>query len=343
MSDAQKLTARDAEVLWAIRAFFEANRYKSELKFDEVLKACPENIVAGVLRPILERLVLAGFLGRDPRGLFSLTPLGLGVIDKRNSFDKGTFTAFCDLLLVALADYTDRQSSGKSSAAVVELEAIAKAYNLSFAQGWIRRASQVFASKPWADVEYSLGQGEDGGIHAILNGMGLLEAESLRKGLLERGIIPPAYPPLDNVESVKTSTVPSAGTAPTFISSDGETSSVIIAVPVPAADRFVEIDHNSQSFQEAKESIEKVITAVRQANDLFATEGERLFVERELSDLEKLFQGDVLRIAAIKQYTEGSGTIAYLYQKGKDAVVGNAAWECLKAIGKFIAECLRFD
>jgi hypothetical protein len=343
VSDAQKLTARDAEVLWAIRAFFEANRYKSELKFDEVLKACPENIVAGVLRPILERLVLAGFLGRDPRGLFSLTPLGLGVIDKRNSFDKGTFTAFCDLLLVALADYTDRQSSGKSSAAVVELEAIAKAYNLSFAQGWIRRASQVFASKPWADVEYSLGQGEDGGIHAILNGMGLLEAESLRKGLLERGIIPPAYPPLDNVESVKTSTVPSAGTTPVFIGDDSALEGQGNSGSIPASDRFVVIDHNSQSYRETSESIEKVRTAVTQANDLFATEGEKLEVLSELSNLQKLFSGETLRIGALKQYTEGSGTLPYLYQKAKDGIVGSAAWECLQKIVKFIAECLDFS
>jgi hypothetical protein len=147
--------------------------------------------------------------------------------------------------------------------------------------------------------------------------------------------------PEDGNTSVLTPTVRSVGTAPTFISSDQVPSSSGELFAIPASDRFIKIDHNSQSFKDAEESVRNVITAVRQSNDLFATEEERLFVERELSDLEKLFQGDVLRIGAIKQYTEGSGTVAYLYQKGKDGIVGSVAWECLKAIGKLIADCLR--
>ena len=340
MSDAQKLTAKDAEVLWAIRAFFEANRYKSELKFDEVLKACPENIVAGVLRPTLERLVLAGFLGRDPRGLFSLTPLGLGVIEKQNSFDKGTFTAFCDLLLVALANHAEQQVTKFDA---FDLRAIAELYALEFTPGWIEGASEVFEKRELAKIKRFSEPEQDGLISAALTGPGLLEAESLRKGLLERGIIPPNYPPLDNVESVKTSTVPSAGTTPVFIGDDSALEGQGNSGSIPASDRFVVIDHNSQSYRETSESIEKVRTAVTQANDLFATEGEKLEVLSELSNLQKLFSGETLRIGALKQYTEGSGTLPYLYQKAKDGIVGSAAWECLQKIVKFIAECLDFS
>jgi hypothetical protein len=147
--------------------------------------------------------------------------------------------------------------------------------------------------------------------------------------------------PQGDLEEIQNSIVLSAGTAPSFVSSDVAADSSVTKFTIPASDRFIRINHNSQPFKDAEESVRNVITAVRQSNDLFATEEERLFVERELSDLEKLFQGDMLRIGAIKQYTEGSGTIAYLYQKGKDGIVGSVAWECLKAIGKFIADCLR--
>lgn len=340
MSDAQKLTDRDAGVLRAIRAFFEANKYKTGLNFDEVLEVCPEKVVAGLLVPILEHLVSAGFLRRDPHGIFTLTPLGLGSTDKREDLAKNTFGAFCDLLLVALADHTGRQ--GKNFDAF-DLRAVAELYALDFTPGWIERASEVFEKRGWATVSRVLGFGKDGGFHATLTGDGLLKADELKNEFITSGVTPPSYPPRDSSLSVKTSAVPSAGTTPIFIGGDPALEAQGNSGSIPASDRFVVIDHNSKSYRETSESIEKVRTAVTQANDLFATEGEKLEVLSELSNLQKLFSGETLRIGALKQYTEGSGTLPYLYQKAKDGIVGSAAWECLQKIVKFIAECLDFS
>lgn len=337
MSDAQKLTEREAEVLWAIRGFFESNRYKTDLNFVEVLEACPENIVAGILRPILEHLQTLRFLRQDADGLFSLTPLGLGLTDKRAALAKNSFTAFCDLLLVALADHTGRQGN---KSGIFDLRSVAESYGLDFTPGWIERASEVFEKRGWAKVSRVLGFGQDGGFDTTLSGDGLLKAEELKNEFIKSGVTLPSYPPPDSSLSVKTSAVPSAGTTPVFIAGDSAFEAQGNSGSIPASDRFVVIDRNSESYKKTSKSIEKVITAVTQANELFATEGQRLSVLSELSSLQSLFGGEEPRIAALKQYTEDSGTLRYLYQKSKDGVVGAAAWECLKMLGQFIAECL---
>lgn len=326
--------------MWAIRGFFESNRYKTDLNFVEVLEACPENIVAGILRPILEHLQTLRFLRQDADGLFSLTPLGLGFTDKRAALAKNSFTAFCNFLLVALADHTGRQGTKFDA---FDLRAVAELYALDFSPGWIERASEVFEKRGWATVSRVLGFGKDGGFHATLTGDGLLKADELKNEFITSGVTPPSYPPRDSSLSVKTSAVPSAGTTPVSIGGDSGLEAQGSSGSIPASDRFVVIDHNSKSYRETSESIEKVRTAVTQANDLFATEGEKLEVLSELSNLQKLFSGETLRIGALKQYTEGSGTLPYLYQKAKDGIVGSAAWECLQKIVKFIAECLDFS
>ena len=338
MSDAQKLTARDAQVLWAIRAFFEVNKYKTALNFDEVLEACPENIVAGVLMPTLERLVLAGFLGRNTRGLFTLTPLGLGAIDKRDSLNENTFTAFCDLLLVALADYTDRQSSGKSSAAVVELEAIAKAYNLSFAQGWIRRASQVFASKPWADVEYSLGQGEDGGIHAILNGIGLLEAERLKGQISAIGIRLPKFSLEEGFEQSLAAERPSADTTPILADTRSQIGMLDFEGFAPASDRVVRLDDNAPGRREAIENLERIESELKSgSNELKLTADERSVVLSETRPLrERLLDGRV-RVGDLINAVAPRGGLAWLIDK----LGGTALAEIAKAVVSSISALLR--
>ena len=338
MSDAQKLTARDAQVLWAIRAFFEVNKYKTALNFDEVLLACPANTAAGILTPILEHLVLAGFLGRNTRGLFTLTPLGLGAIDKRDSLNENTFTTFCDLLLVALADYTDRQSLGKSSAAVVELEAIAKAYNLSFAQGWIRRASQVFASKPWADVEYSLGQGEDGGIHAILNGIGLLEAERLKGQISAIGIRLPKFSLEERFEQSLAAERPSADTTPILADTRSQIGMLDFEGFAPASDRVVRLDDNAPGRREAIENLERIESELKSgSNELKLTADERSVVLSETRPLrERLLDGRV-RVGDLINAVAPRGGLAWLIDK----LGGTALAEIAKAVVSSISALLR--
>ena len=288
--------------------------------------------------PTLERLVLAGFLGRNTRGLFTLTPLGLGAIDKRDSLNENTFTAFCDLLLVALADYTDRQSSGKSSAAVVELEAIAKAYNLSFAQGWIRRASQVFASKPWADVEYSLGQGEDGGIHAILNGIGLLEAERLKGQISAIGIRLPKFSLEEGFEQSLAAERPSADTTPILADTRSQIGMLDFEGFAPASDRVVRLDDNAPGRREAIENLERIESELKSgSNELKLTADERSVVLSETRPLrERLLDGRV-RVGDLINAVAPRGGLAWLIDK----LGGTALAEIAKAVVSSISALLR--
>lgn len=329
MSDAQKLTARDTEVLWAIRAFFETNKYKTALNFDEVLEACPENVVAGILMPTLENLVLAGFLGRNTRGLFTLTPLGLGVMDKRNSFDKGTFTAFCDLLLVALANHSEQQVTKFDA---FDLRSITELYALEFTPGWIEGASEIFEKREWAKIKRFSESEQDGLISAALTGPGLLEAERLRNELLERGIIPPTYPPLDNLESVKTSTVPSAGTAPTFISSDLDAGSSVKAVSIPAADRFVTRADNAPLFEDVDKKLQAVIDAIPADNELRVSAEDRLLLVREVKDIKSLINQPRVQLRAIYHATRESSILVWFAKEAASGVVQALAAAAVTAL-----------
>lgn len=288
--------------------------------------------------PTLERLVLAGFLGRNTRGLFTLTPLGLGAIDKRDSLNENTFTAFCDLLLVALADYTDRQSSGKSSAAVVELEAIAKAYNLSFAQGWIRRASQVFASKPWADVEYSLGQGEDGGIHAILNGIGLLEAERLKGQISAIGIRLPKFSLEEGFEQSLATERPSADTTPILADTRSQIAIFDFEGFAPASDRVVRLDDNAPGRSEAIENLERIESELKSgSNELKLTADERSVVLSETRPLRERLSDGRVRVGDLVNAVAPRGGLAWLIDK----LAGTALAEIAKAVVSSISALLR--
>ena len=59
--------------------------------------------------------------------------------------------------------------------------------------------------------------------------------------------------------------------------------------PIPAADRFVAIDHNSPAFVQADEALDTLANAVRGSNDLFANADERLAVASEVTGSERLF------------------------------------------------------
>lgn len=343
MTNPQNLSATEATVLRAFQSYFDQNPYKTKLHFDDLIEALDGRLVAGKLKPVVEHLIHLGCLWGSTSNTLELTARGLSSLDAVKLPNENSFSHFCALLLVALADHYKRIKERRLDFDAFDLREVAKLYELSFSHGWIPRAGELFEHRNWATIKRFSEFEESGVISAGLTGPGLLEAERLREELLERGILPPTYPPLDNVEGVKTSTVPSAGTTPVFIGGDSALEGQGNSGSIPASDRFVVIDHNSQSYRETSESIERVRTAVTQANDLFATEGEKLEVLSELSNLQKLFSGETLRIGALKQYTEANGTLPYLYQKAKDGIVGSAAWECLQKIVKFIAECLDFS
>jgi len=351
LSDAQKLTARDAQVLWAIRAFFEANRYKTHLNFDEVLEACPENVVAGILRPILEHLESSRFLRENPDGLFSLTPLGLDLTDKRYSFDKSTFTAFCDLLLVALANHAEQQATKFDA---FDLRAIAELYALEFTPGWIEGASEVFEKREWAKIKRFSESEEGGMISAALTGPGLLEAERLRGVLQDQGVDGRSYVPSEaalvtNAPALSMGTDQEANSAQTArnagrVRSDawggawgrawgsGVPGSAANPTPIPAADRFVTRADNVRLFEEAEQELETLIEAVRAANDLKVTADERLAIISEVEGISSLLKQPAVRARAIYDAVLENSLLKWLAVAAGAGVVGEKATAAVNAL-----------
>jgi hypothetical protein len=330
VSDAQKLTARDAQVLWAIRAFFEANRYKTHLNFDEVLEACPENVVAGILRPILEHLESSRFLREDSNGLFSLTPLGLDLTDKRYSFDKSTFTGFCDLLLVALANHAEQQVTKFDA---FDLRSIAELYTLEFTPGWIDGASEVFEKRELAKIKRFSESEQDGLISAALTGPGLLEAERLRKELLERGITPPTYPPLDGMERVKQSLIQPDSSTLSDVGINKKLGSTDVVGFVPASDRIVRLDDNAPGRKEALENLEKIETALESgSNELKLTADERVVILSETRTLRQRLADGRVRLGALFQAIAPDGFLLLIIRKLAEDAIGLAANIVLSAI-----------
>jgi hypothetical protein len=330
LSDAQKLTAKDAKVLWAIRAFFEANRYKTHLNFDEVLEACPENIVAGILRPILEHLESSRFLREDSNGLFSLTPLGLDLTDKRYSFDKSTFTGFCDLLLVALANHAEQQVTKFDA---FDLRSIAELYALEFTPGWIDGASEVFEKRELAKIKRFSESEQDGLISAALTGPGLLEAERLRKELLERGITPPTYLPLDGMERVKQSLIQPDSSTLSDVGINKKLGSTDVVGFVPASDRIVRLDDNAPGRKEALENLEKIETALESgSNELKLTADERVVILSETRTLRQRLADGRVRLGALFQAIAPDGFLLLIIRKLAEDAIGLAANIVLSAI-----------
>jgi hypothetical protein len=63
-----------------------------------------------------------------------------------------------------------------------------------------------------------------------------------------------------------------------FVEADYQVPEIAPVSDVPAADRFVAIDHNSAAYKEADETLEQLTSAVKGVNDLFANAEERLAV-----------------------------------------------------------------
>ena len=273
-----------------------------------------------------------------PKGIFwEFTAKGIDLVRSRASEDRlpiittsASFSSFCDMLLVALADHATQQATKFDA---FDLRAIAELYNLQFTADWIYLAGEVFTNRQWAKITHFSDPGTEGIISAALTGPGLLEAERLRKELLERGIIPPTYPPLDNVESVKTSTVPSAGTAPTFISSDLEAGSSVKAVSIPAADRIVRLDDNAPGRREAIENLEIIEAALDSgSNELNLTADERIVVLSETRSLRERLADGRVRLGALAQAIAPKGFLILIAGTLAQESIVNAASIAISAI-----------
>jgi hypothetical protein len=259
-----------------------------------------------------------------------------------------TFSSFCNLLLVALADHTDRQGQNFDS---FDLRAVAELYALEFKIGWIERASEVFQNSSWATINRVLGFGQDGGVHATITGDGLLKVEALKNQLVKGGVALPNYPPSVDTSSLKTSTSLSAGTAPhsdggntvgsfspaafafsTYSAPTLPAKDTDNARPIPAADRFVTRADNVLLFEKAEQELETLIEAVRSSNDLKVTADERLAIVSEVAGIRSLLKQPAIRVRAIYDVIRENSVLKWLAIAAGAGVVGDKAVAAVNAL-----------
>jgi hypothetical protein len=105
-------------------------------------------------------------------------------------------------------------------------------------------------------------------------------------------------------------------------------------VAVPASDRIVALDHNSQTYQETVRSLDQVIEEVRRKNDLGdvdPSEKERVLTELSLG--RKLLESAKVRVAAAGALLLGGlKWVIEKFAEGSIQTAASAAYEALKVL-----------
>jgi hypothetical protein len=210
------------------------------------------------------------------------------------------FQAWRDRLLLALAE-----ADGDAGGGLVDLGHLASNRVPGFMPGWVRKAADVFERRGWIELSRTIEGGVDAGLHAALTGEGLEAAEKLLSQLTEPVAI------TDRVEGTDT----------------------VEAEVIPAADRFVQLDHNSAEYKHAVESMEQLTEAIRITNiPLFADESQRLAVIREVKGINDLLNGASVRLAAVAQQIRKGGVLRWLAKAAGSGVVGTYAHQAVEAL-----------
>jgi len=348
MTDPQTLNATEATVLRAIHSYFERNPYETKVQFIDLIVDLNGRLVAGKLKPVVEHLIHLGCLWGSTKNTLELTARGLSSLEVLKLHSEDSFSHFCDLLVVALANHAEQQATKFDA---FDLRAIAELYALEFTPGWIEGASEVFEKREWAKIKRFSDSEEGGMISAALTGPGLLEAERLRGRLINQGVVPPTYPPSVDTSSVKTSASLSAGTAPhsasgntlgsfspsAFAFSTNSAPTIIAedtdsAGPIPAADRFVTRSDNAPLFERAEQELEALTEAVRAANDLRVTADERLAIISEVEGISSLLKQPAVRARAIYDAVRENSLLRWLAGAAGTGVVGHLAVAAVNAL-----------
>jgi hypothetical protein len=74
---------------------------------------------------------------------------------------------------------------------------------------------------------------------------------------------------------------------------------------IPAADRFVPINHNSPGHREADEALEQIEAQLTGNNELFADADQRLAVVREVHGIREALQERFIRVQVLLTYVQG--------------------------------------
>ncbi len=102
-------------------------------------------------------------------------------------------------------------------------------------------------------------------------------------------------------------------------------------VPVPAADRFVSIGHNSQGFSDAISSLSDLAEEVRKTNvDLTADPADKLAIYREVENLKSLLEESKVRVAAIITATRENGILHWLAVQTASGTINALASQAIK-------------
>ncbi len=349
----EKLSDADLGILVVLYQWMAEPGSKGFLE-ERAIPHLPEALPAMDVRALLPAATEAGLLHKGvgisidtnlPRGTFwQFTPKGIETARAKIRESQGqagssptNFSSFCTHLIVAMADYTDRQARGEFSRGILELVEIAKAYDLAFIPGWIRRASEVFSDKSWAHIEYTLGGGEDGGIHATLNGVGFLEAERLKGLLFANGIKVPKFSGKDSVGSSIQANESAVDTSTNLVAGSGEVSSQGIAGFAPASDRIVRLDDNAPGRREAVEILEKIeVELTSGSNELKLTADERLVVLSETRPLRERLSGGWVRVGDLVNAVAPRGVLAWLVDKLSGTTLGEIAKTAFSSISTLL-------
>ena len=313
----------------------------------------PASLEAVEIRALLQAATAAGWMRRDlgisigdanlPKGIFwEFTAKGIDLVRSRASEDhlpiitmSGSFSSFCDMLLVALSDHATQQATKFDA---FDLRAIAELYNLQFTADWIYLAGEVFTNRQWAKITHFSDPGTEGIISAALTGPGLLEAERLRKELLERGITPPTYPPLDGMKHVNQSLIQPDSSTLSDVGINKKLGSTDVVGFAPASDRVVRLDDNAPGRSEAIENLERIESELKSgSNELKLTADERSVVLSETRPLRERLSDGRVRVGDLVNAVAPRGGLAWLIDK----LGGTALAEIAKAVVSSISALLR--
>jgi len=98
-----------------------------------------------------------------------------------------------------------------------------------------------------------------------------------------------------------------------------------VIVQIPAADRFVTINHNSLEYRKTVQALDVLTEAVRGSNELFANPDDRLAVSVEISDLKQAISGASVRLSRIWAAAQASGVLGGLAREASSGAVRAAA------------------
>ena len=215
-----------------------------------------------------------------------------------------SFRKWRDQLLLAVVD-ADERTGGD----VLDLGHVARTAVPGFKEGWVRKAAGIFEDNGWIRLTQTIGGGVDGGLYAELLGQGLDAAENLRQQSDET-------PAALNLTLLSDS---------------------VSAELIPAADRFVSLDHNSREYREAVDAVAVLADTIRVTNSpIFADEGQRLAVLSEVNGIQGLLKATTVRVAAVWQAVREHGVLRWLASAGAGGVLGNVAYDALKALSNLI-------